>query len=327
MGEYLTQEEIDALLKGIEGEEEEKEEQPQEGIIPYDITSHERVVWGRLPGLEMALERVGRTFRNEFSLMLNKMIDVRLLNVEITKFADFIKTLPVPSSIHIIKMILPRSEGLILVTMDARIVFSTVEVMLGGDFPDHVKVEGRDFTNVELAMAKRVVNIFLKGLAESWRPISKVDFQYVRSEMIPQFAAIAQPTNAVILGIFEIEMGDIIGKLNTCIPYILIEPVKDKLQAGYQSDTIESVAGWKEKLAKLLEDVSVEVRVDLGKTRMPLEDFLKLKKGDVIVLDRHTTDELDVRVQGVLKFKGVPGVKRGDRAVKITKKIEGELGY
>ncbi len=323
MPEYLTQEEIDALLKGLEeGEVETEEKPPPEGVIPYDITSHERVVWGRLPALEMAFERLARTFRNDFSLILNKMIDSRLVNVEITKFSDFIKTLPVPSSIHIIKMTIPHSEGLILVTIDARVIFSSVEVLLGGDFPQYVKVEGRDFTTVEQSIAKKIVDIFLKNLAESWKPISSIEFSYVRSELIPQFAAIAQPTNAVILGMFELEMGDIVGKMNLCIPYILIEPVKDKLQAGYQSDTIDNFAGWRRKLAELLEDVSVEIRVELGRAKMTLRDLIKLKVGDVIVLDKHTTDELDVKVQGITKFKGLPGVQRGDKAVKITKRIE-----
>ncbi len=328
MEKILSQEEVDALLRGlsdgeIETSEEEGEELDDSGIRPYDLTGQDRIIRGRMPTLEIINERFARLFRVTISSTLRRVVDISTTNTDMIKFGEFMKTLPVPTSLHIIKMDPLRGHALLVV--ESKLIFNLLECFFGGTGRSHFKIEGRDFTTIENRIIARIVQSALTELENAWKPVIPINFQYVRSEVNPQFAAIVPPSDLVIVVHFEFEMDQSIGKMLLCLPYSTIEPIRSKLHASYQSDQLEIDETWLNRLKKRLCEVEVEVKAELGRTSITAEDLLKLNVGDVLVLNQDVGHPLDVLVEGVLKFKAYPGVFKGSKAVKIEELIYPEV--
>jgi flagellar motor switch protein FliM len=181
-----------------------------------------------------------------------------------------------------------------------------------------MKIEGRDFTTIEQRIIKKVVLMILEDMQKAWRPVHAVKLTFVRSEVNPQFAAIVPPTDVVVVMLFEVEMDQVSGSLTVCLPYSTIEPIIGKLRAGFQSDQLEVDQAWIRRLRDRLNETSVKVDVELGTATLMSQDFITLTVGDTIQLDTDITDELLVLVEGVPKFKGYPGVVKGNKAVQIS---------
>jgi len=320
MSDILSQDEVDALLKGVQSGEigaEEAKHKILTGIRAYDLTSQERIVRGRMPGLEMANERFARFFRNSVSGLVMKFVDISIHNVGIVKFGEFMKTIPFPSSINIFKM--EPLKGLSLLVMEAPLVFAFVEFFFGGTSVRNVKSEGRAFTNIEQGVIKKVVAMALQDMATAWRGIAQIQPEHVGSEMNPQFVTIVTPSEIVIKVEIHIEMEDFTGKMFFCVPYSMIEAVKEKLYSGIQSERSDTDHRWVARLKDILMSSPVELTADLGKLVLTFSDLMGLREGDVLTLNKSTTDELEVRVENVPKFSGRPGNSRGNQAVRITK--------
>lgn len=235
MSDILSQEEVDALLRGVQAGEIDTEtarDKILSGVRPYDLTSQERIVRGRMPGLEIANERFARFFRNSVSNLIMKFVDISVQGIEIIKFGEFMKTVPFPSSINIFKM--EPLRGYSLLVIEAPLVFAFVEFFFGSDSARYVKSEGRAFTSIEQRVIRRIVNIALNDLATSWSGIIPIRPEHVGSEMNPQFVTIVTPSEIVIKVEIHLEVEDFTGKLFFCIPYSMIEPVKEKLYSGIQ---------------------------------------------------------------------------------------------
>ncbi len=328
MEKILSQEEVDALLRGlsdgeIETSDEEAEEVDDSGIRPYDLTGQDRIIRGRMPTLEIINERFARLFRVTISSTLRRVVDISTTNTDMIKFGEFMKTLPVPTSLHIIKMDPLRGHALLVV--ESKLIFNLLECFFGGTGRSHFKIEGRDFTTIENRIIARIVQSALTELENAWKPVIPIDFQYVRSEVNPQFAAIVPPSDLVIVVHFEFEMDQSIGKMLLCLPYSTIEPIRSKLHASYQSDQLEIDETWLNRLKKRLCEVEVEVKAELGRTSITAEDLLRLNVGDVLVLNQDIGHPLNILVEGVLKFKGYPGVFKGSKAVKIEELVYPEM--
>ncbi|MBL7048061.1 MAG: flagellar motor switch protein FliM [Nitrospira sp.] len=318
----LSQDEVDALLRGVASgdiDTEEAKEKIMSGVRPFDFTSQERIVRGRMPGLEMANESFARIFRSHISTLLMKFIDISIQNVDVIKFGDFIKTIPVPSSINIFKM--KPLKGYALLVLEAPLVFAIIEFFFGGSSAKHIKSEGRAFTAIEQKVIQKVVNIGLESLAEAWAGIALIEPEFIGSEINPQFVTIVTPAEIVINIEILIEIEDFAGKLFFCIPYSIIEPVKEKLYSGIHGDKFETDKRWMQVMEKALSDTNVNISVEIGKRMLNFQDILNFKVGNIIKLNRSVTDELDIKVEGTTKFKGLPGVSRGNQAIKITKVI------
>ncbi len=321
MEQVLSQDEVDALLKGLSDGEIEAEtaaaaEEDQSGIRPYDLTSQDRIIRGRMPTLEIINDRFARVHRVTLSGALRKVVDITVTQKEMIKFGDFTRTLPVPTSLHVLKM--EPFRGHVLLVVESRLIFNLVDCFFGGSGRSSFKIEGRDFTSIEHRVINKVVRMALKDLEQAWNPVTPVAFKFVRSEVNPQFATIVPPTELVIVVHYELEMDTLMGKIILCLPYSTIEPIRSKLSASYQSDQLEVDYSWTRRFIRRLREIPVQLCVHLGRTEIKGQDLLRLEKGDVIVLDQDVNHPLTASVADVPKYKVFAGVHKGNHAVKIV---------
>ncbi|MGB9710050.1 MAG: flagellar motor switch protein FliM [Thermodesulfovibrio sp.] len=315
--EILSQEEIDALLKGISGGEVETEtaEVPS-GIRSYDFTSQEKIVRGRMPSLDIINERLARNFRIALSSDIRKIVEIVNVNVNITKFYDFLRSVPFPSSLNIIK--LEPLRGFSLVVFDAPMIFSLIEFYFGGSGKGYYKPEGREFTPIEQRIIHKVVMMFLESMEEAWKPVFPVKPQYIRSEMNPQFVTIVTPVDVVIETEFTLEIETRECKVMVCIPYSSVEPIKEKLYSAFLADRDEIDMKWIGRLKAQIKQCPVNVEAVLGKVTIDFKTLLELKVGDIVNLQKRIDEDMDLLVEGVPKFKGKLGTFKGNYAIKIS---------
>ncbi len=326
MSQILSQNEVDALLRGIsEGEVEATQQgaalQASEpaGVVAYDLTSHKKIVRERMPSLEITNEKFGRLFRTTLSSMLRRVVGVSSGRIDMIKYEEFLRSLPFPTSMHIFKM--EPLKGNMVFIVESQFIFTLVDLLFGGTGREIFKLEGRDFTSIENNIVKRVVLSALADLEEAWRTIIDVKISYKRAEANPQFAQIVGPADVVMVIPFDLEMEFASGRVTVCIPYSTLEPIKDKLQGGYQSDKLESDREWTQRMKEELSLAELGLSVELGATELPGRDILNLRIGDVILFDRHCNDDLDIFVEGQLKFKGQPGVFKGNQSVLVAQVV------
>lgn len=325
MSKILNQDEVDALLRGISGGEIETEEEPVEsadGIVPFDLVNQDRIIRARMPVLEIINDRFSRLMAGALGNTMRKRIDVNPMSIEMSKFGDFMRSLPVPTSINIFKLEPLRGNALLVV--DTRLVFSLVENFFGG-VGSHPKIEGRDFTPIEQSVIAKVVKIILSNLEDAWRPVHEIAIELLRSEINPQFATIVPPSDVVVVISFEVELENAMGTMVLALPYATIEPIRAKLYAAFQTERLEIDQVWVSRFRDRLMETPVDMDITLGMTRLTGRQLLNLKVGDVVLLDQDEDDLLTARVQGVLKFQGEPGLVKGNKAFKVIR--EQELNY
>jgi len=309
MEKILSQDEVDALLKGLsDGDIEAPQESAptQEDIRPFDLTNQDRIVRGRMPTLDIINDRFAKIHRIWLSGALRRMLDINVCQAEMIKFGEFIRTLPVPTSLHILKM--DPLRGHVLFMIESRLIFNLVDCFFGGTGKGSYKIEGRDFTSIEYRVINKVVKQALQDLDQAWQPISAVSFGFVRSEVNPQFATIIPPTDVVIVVRFELEMDRMMGRMALVLPYSTIEPIRSKLYASFQSDQLEVDAEWIVRLKRLLHDVPVELCVELGNTSLKGSELMNMEIGDIIMLDSDVNMPLWAKVEGVPKLRVTPGI-------------------
>ncbi|MDQ7032290.1 MAG: flagellar motor switch protein FliM [Desulfonauticus sp.] len=322
MNKILSQDEVDALLRGLTGGEIETETEVEEddsGIVPFDLSNQDRIIRGRMPVMEIINDRFARLASNALANAMRKRVDVNPVSIDMSKFGDFMRSLPVPTSINIFKIDPLRGNAILVI--DTRLVFALVENFFGGS-GSQPKVEGRDFTPIEQAIIKKVVKILLQNMEASWQPVHEVKIEYVRSEINPQFAAIVPPSDVVVVISFEVELDNAIGSIVICLPYATIEPIRSKLYAAYQSERLEVDHAWISRFKERLMEVPVDIEVILGRTKITGRQLLNLEIGDILLLDTDEGDLLPAYVQKVLKFHGLPGYVKGNKAFQIIKEEE-----
>jgi flagellar motor switch protein FliM len=322
MSQVLSQEEVDALLRGVTDGAIETEAEyvaDDSGIVPYDLTSQERIIRGRMPTLDIINQRFSRLFRNALSSALRKVLDISAVSTDTVKFGEFIKSLPVPASLHIFKI--EPLRGFALLVVESKLVFALVDTFFGGVGEAKMKIEGRDFTTIEQRMIRKVVHMVLEDMESAWKPVHQVKMSFVRSEVNPQFAAIVPPTDVVVAIMFEVELDQVNGTMTVCLPYSTIEPIIAKLRAGFQSDQLEIDQAWIRRLRDRLTSAFVQINVEMGIASMTTREYMGLRVGDVVQLENDADSEMIIRVEGIPKFKGVPGVVKGNRAVRIKRVI------
>lgn len=322
MNKVLEQDEVDALLRGLTGGEIESETNTptdDSGIVPFDLANQDRIIRGRMPVLEIVNDRFARLATNALSNAVRKRVELNPISIDMTKFGDFMRSLPVPTSINIFKMEPLRGNAIIIV--DARLVFALVENFFGGA-GSQPKIEGREFTRIEQAIVDRVIKIVLDKMEESWRPVHEVNMELVRSEINPQFAAIVPPSDVVVVITFEVELETAVGSLIVCLPYATIEPIRSKLHASFQTERLEVDHAWVSRLKERLMETPVELKVDFGEAKITGNQLLRLRVGDVIMLDTDMDDLLDCTVANVPKFTGVCGIVKANKAFQIITEIE-----
>lgn len=319
MANILSQEEVDALLRGISGGEVETQAEAYRApgeVVAYDLTSQDRIIRGRMPTLEMTNEKFARMFRSTLSSLLRKVVSVTAVSADMLKFGEFLKTLPVPTSLHLFRMDPMRGSAIFIV--ESKIIFTLVDIIFGGAGTVIYKIEGREFTAIESNLIKKIVLSALDDLEKCWKPLIDLKITYQRAEVNPQFAQIVSPTDVVVIINFELDIEYTTGVITVCIPYSLLEPIKEKLSAGFQSEQMEVDKTWAKRFKAGLLKSYVDIYVELGKAQVFGRDIVSLKKGDVIQLEHYASDALDIYVEGVKKYRGHPGKYKGNQAVQIS---------
>jgi flagellar motor switch protein FliM len=318
--DLLSQDEIDALLHGVDsGDVETQAEEAAEGEAhSYDFTSQDRIVRGRMPTLEMINERFARYYRTSLFGMLRRSADISVSGVQMLKFSEFVHTLFVPTSLNLVRLNPLRGKGLFV--LDPKLVFSVVDAYFGGTGRFHTKIEGREFTPTELRVVKMLLDLAFTDMREAWKPVLNVKFEYVGSEVNPQFANIVSPSEVVVVTTLHIDLESGGGDLHVCLPYSMVEPIRDLLDAGVQSDRGDRDERWEISLREEIMGAKVELSSVLAETQISMKELAVLKEGDIIPLD--IPEVVEVCAAEVPIFRGQVGVSEGNYAIKIREKID-----
>ena len=320
VSDLLSQDEIDALLHGVSSGDVDTDtagDDSPDGIRGYDFTSQDRIVRGRMPTLEMVNERFARYFRISLFNMLRRTPEIAVGGVQMLKFAEYVHSLFVPTSLNMVRVLPLR--GTALLVFDPKLVFIVVDNFFGGDGRFHAKIEGREFTPTELRVINMLMMQCFKDMKEAWTPVMSVDFEYLNSEVNPHFANIVSPTEVVVVSTFHIELEGGSGDLHVTMPYSMLEPIRDVLDAGVQSDRSERDERWIIALREEMQSARVELSVSLGTAELPLRDMLTLKAGDIIPFELPPL--VTVRAEDVPVFRGVYGMAGGNSAVQAVEMI------
>lgn len=313
---FLSQDEVDALLKGVNGDEDTKEEAIDPSAVrPYNLATQERIVRGRMPTLEVINERFARLLRIGLFNFFRRSVEISVGPVRISKYSDFIRNLVVPTNLNLVHMKPLRGTGLMVI--DPSLAFLMVDNMFGGDGRFHTRVEGREFTQTELRIIRRVLDILFETYERSWEPVYPVQFEYIRSEMNTQFANIATPNEVIVAITFNVELGEVGGEMHFCFPYSMLEPIKDILTSPLQGEVLGVDKRWVRLMTQQIQAAEVEVVADLAKKRLTLHEVLNLKVGDVIPLA--ITEEVDVVADNIPVMRCKYGTFNGQYALRVQK--------
>ncbi len=317
--ELLSQDEIDALLHGVDSGKVDVEPPP---CAPgearnFDFATQDRIVRGRMPTLEMVNERFARLFRIGLFNMLRRQPELTVVGIEMIKFGEYTHSLFVPTSLNLVRV--KPLRGTALFIFEPRLVFSVVENFFGGDGKNKTKIEGREFTPTELRVVQLMVRQVFQDLVEAWGPVMPLEFEFLNSEVNPHFANIVSPSEIVCVSKFLIELEGGGGHLHITFPYSMLEPIRDLLDAGLQSDRTDKDERWPISLREQIQHAEVELETELANATISLRDLMRLKAGDIIPVT--LPKALEICVEGVPVYRGQFGVANGHNAVRIDEII------
>lgn len=317
-GTFLSQEEVDALLRGVTGIDDEPEEvEEDKGVRSYDLATQERIVRGRMPTLEIMNERFARLLRIGMFNFLRRNTEVSVGPVRVSKYSEFIRNMVVPANFNLVHIKPLRGTGLVVI--EPALAFLIVDNLFGGDGRFHLRVEGRDFTQIEQRVIHRTLDIIFENYAKSWEPVYPIEFEFIRSEMNSQFANIATPSEVVVSSSFRLDLGDNGGSIHVCTPYTMIEPVRDILTSSMQGETLEVDRRWVRLLKQQIQAAEVEIVAELGTTKTDVEGLLNMRPGDILPL--HVPETIEAKVDGVPIMECSYGKMNGQYALKVERLI------
>ncbi|MET0380153.1 MAG: flagellar motor switch protein FliM [Spongiibacteraceae bacterium] len=318
MQDLLSQEEIDALLHGVDDGAVDTDADLEAGEArSYDLTSQDRIVRGRMPTLEMINERFARYTRISLFNLLRRSADVAVGGIQIQKFGEYVHTLYVPTSLNMVKLRPLRGTGLII--LDAKLVFKLVDNFFGGD-GRHAKIEGREFTPTELRVVEMVLQQAFIDLQEAWKTIMPIEFEFVNSEVNPSMANIVSPSEVVVVSTFHVELDGGGGDMHITLPYAMIEPIRETLDAGMQSDVDDIDERWVRSLREVVRGAGVVINGTIAEKEVALRDIIDLEAGDVIPVD--LGEKLLLTANGVPIMYARLGQSRGNLALQILEKFD-----
>jgi len=332
MAQVLSQDEVDALLNAVNDSEEESsdfggdvgdfddfddDEEGDQNIQPYDLTNQDRVIRGRMPILEIIYERFIRLFRVSLSNSLRKISTISMISTDLLKFGEFVNTLPIPSCMCILRF--NELRGPALLVFESKLAYAIIDSYFGGTDRPFTKIEGKEFTQIELSFMRRVMDMGIADLEEAWAPVHRIDAQYLRTEINPQFVGVVPPSDVIIATTFEVEFESASGTIMVVVPYSTIEPIKQKLSSSFQTDNDMVDTLWTKSMHDHIGHTFATLVIKLGDTSMTVGDLVNLEVGDIIPLEQDASGEVKVEVEGIKKFSCLIGTHKGAKAVQITK--------
>jgi flagellar motor switch protein FliM len=314
--QILSQDEVDALLQGIAGDgdlDEHEEARPSAGVRSYDISSQEKIVRGRMPNLEIINERFARNIRIGLFNLIHKSPEISIGGIKVQKYSAFLREIVVPTNFNIMSVRPLRGSGLIV--CDPSLVFAVVDALFGGTGKFRTRIEGRDFSPTEQRIIQRLVEAVTIEYQRAWRGVYPLELAYQRSEMLPQFASVATPSEIVVSTSFAMEIGETSGSIHFCIPYSTLEPIRDVLYSTVQGDGTEPDRRWISLMKGQIQQAEVELVVELAHAPATVEQLLAFKPGDFIELDLQRG--IQAKVAGVPVFDCHYGTSNGKYALKV----------
>ena len=313
--DLLSQDEIDALLHGVDSGAVDTEPAPDPGVArSYDFASQDRIIRGRMPTLEMVNERFVRLWRIGLFNLIRRSADLSVRGIDLIKFGDYLHQLYVPTNLNLIKFKPLRGTGLIV--FEPKLVFAVVDNFFGGDGRYPTRIEGREFTATEMRVIQLMLKQTFADLAEAWAPVLDVECEYINSEINPHFANIVTPREYVVVSRFHVELEGGGGEIHITLPYSMLEPIRELLDAGIQSDRVDRDESWNISMREQLMTSEVSVSSVLAKRSIDLRQLTRLKVGDILPIDLPA--EVPVCVEGIPVFTGRFGTAGGYNVVKIT---------
>ncbi|MDH5206754.1 MAG: flagellar motor switch protein FliM [Hylemonella sp.] len=318
---FLSQEEVDALLEGVTGESQKitEEEQDAEGVRAYNISSQERIVRGRMPTMEIVNERFSRNLRIGLFNFIRRSPEISVGPVQVQRYSAFLRELVVPTNFNIVSIRPLRGSGLIV--CEPTLVFGVIDTLYGGTGKFQSRIEGRDFSATEQRVINRLVEVITVEYKRAWRGIYPLELQYQRSEMQPQFANVATPSEIVISTSFQLEIGDITGAIHFCMPYATMEPIRDVLYSSTQGDSMEVDRRWVTVLTREIQAAEVTLVAELARADATVEQLLALRPGDFIELEKKP--RIQAHIDGVPIFECQYGTHNAKYAIKIDASLRG----
>lgn len=322
--DILTQDEIDALLHGVDSGDVETETgitdvdgSPSE----YDFTSQDRIVRGRLPTLELVNERLARYLRHSLFNMVRRSAEISAGGVQMVKFSEYVHSLFVPASLNLVRI--PPLKGTALIVLDPKLVFTIVDNFFGGDGRFHAKIEGRDFTPAEHRIIRMILDLVFHDMKEAWAPAMPIDVDFLNMEVNPHFVNIVSPSEVVVVCTFHIEFEGGSGDMHITMPYSMIEPIREMLER-IQTDRVDMDERWMASLRSELMQAEVEMASTLLQTRVTMRQLKNMKVGDVIPVD--LPDTVIAQIDEIPVLRGVFGRSSGKNAIKVTERIGSSPG-
>ena len=324
--QVLSQDEVDALLQGISSESEVLEPQADLGTDTrgYDLSGQERIVRGRMPNLEIVNERFARNLRNGLFQLLRKNAEISTGEIEVHKYSVFLREIAVPTNLNLVSIQPLRGTG--LVVCDPSLVFAAVDSLFGGNGKYPTRIEGRDFSPTEQRVIRRLLDVVTSEYGRAWAGTYPLELGYLRSEMLPQFATIATPSEVVVSTTFEMEIGEMRGSVHICIPYATFEPIRDVLFSSVQLDNVAEDGRWVSLMKDQIREAQVELVVELAHAETTVEQLLGMAPGDVIELDLKRG--VEAKVAGVPVLACNYGISNGKYALKVDQLLaSSQMGW
>lgn len=318
---FLSQEEVDALLEGVTGESQKSTEDvfDAEGVRPYNISSQERIVRGRMPTMEIVNERFARNLRVGLFNLIRRSPEISIGPVNVQRYSAFLRELVVPTNFNIMAVRPLRGNGMIV--CEPTLVFGVIDTLYGGIGKFQTRIEGRDFSATEQRIINRLVSVITDEYAKAWKGIYPIELEYQRSEMQPQFANIATPSEIVISSSFQLEIAEITGSIYFCVPYSTLEPIRDVLYSSTQGDSIEVDRRWVNVLQREIQATEITLVAELARADATVEQLIGMKAGDFIELEKPAL--ITATVDNVPLFECQYGTHNSKYAVRIDKCLRG----
>jgi flagellar motor switch protein FliM len=269
-----------------------------------------------MPALAMINERFARLYRDSLYRMLRRSATLTVGSVQTVKFSEYLNRLSVPTSVNMVKF-LPLS-GTALIVLSPQLISSIVDNYFGGK-GRHVKIEGRGFTATESRIVQLLLTQIFADYKDAWSQVTPLNIEYQASENNPAFVNIVSPTEVVVVTVFTIELNGVTGELHVTMPYAMIEPLREVLDTGVQSERIDSDERWSVSMREEIEDADVELNTILGRSTVTLAELINLRPGDIIPCD--FTGKVTVMVEDVPLFRGGYGTSRGQQAVRVEERL------
>ena len=314
--DILSQDEVDAILNGVTGQSDDAPEpEDTSGVRPYNLATQERIVRGRMPTLEIINERFARLLRIGLFNFVRRTAEISVGPVRVVKYSEFVRNLVVPTNLNLVQVKPLRGTALFIFNPD--LVYLVIDNLFGGNGQFHTRVEGRDFTLTEQRMIQRMLAVVFEELEKAWAPVHPLKLEFVRSEMNTQFANIATPNEIVVVTTYNIELGAAGGEFHVCMPYAMLEPIRDVLCSALQGEQMDVDKRWVKLLSKQVQSADVELLVNLGHAELTVQQLLNMQVGDVISLD--VAQPLLAEVDGVPVMECKCGAFNGQYALQVER--------